>query len=648
MIPDIQVTVSEETRKAVLDWLIIQIDTALRDRTEKLTRYEKWIKQYEEILPQKKSFPWNNCSNISVPVTPIAVETIHAREVNTLFAVRPYINVKPKKKKADRESCSMIEQFYDQISGGILELYEKASGWLLEKNKMGTSFLKVYWKYDKKKNADDTFTTIDDACIEVIMLEDMIYPSNARDHQTGAFLAHKIRTNYTNLKAKQTLEIYENVDKVKNYLEIATTEKESGKDIQKTKDDAEKTTRTNPEALGEYVIYEVYFSYDIDKDGFAEDTVMTIHKESGTILRWIRHPYTHGKRPFVINKYMARTGRVEGKGICEMSEYLQEATNTVFNQTIDNMTLANAKVFKARKQAKEDIPKDGIYPGATIYLDDPTTDLVEFQMGDVKQSNFALVNMLRDYHERRTKVTDYTLGRESSSLKSRATATGTLALLQESGRHFDLVINNSRNALVEVAYQVLELYMQYNPYKIIEVMGDDGTWKGDVFMPQGVGNLRDEYEFYCTATSLTVNKEIEKQTNLIMIQQLGGMFNQMLQLLMMSNNPQVKLPPDIQKFVYGILRAYFSMAQDLVRSFEKIDISNYLPELPDVVKNAYGQGMDLPTMLAQLGGMINGQGGDAAGMAGFGQQPGMEGLLPPGAGTPELGASASFGAGPEQ
>jgi len=644
---DINVKVKDSVKKEVVDWLTNNIDVALRDRSEREERWMKWIKQYEEILPKTKSFPWKNCSNISVPVTPIAVETIHAREVNTLFAVRPYINVKPKKRKADKNNCFFIENFFDQIQQNVLNLYGVASEWLLEKNKMGTGWIKVYWNYDKKKLPDDTFKVTDDCAIAVVMLEDMIYPANASNHQTCSFLAQRIRTDWTKLKSKGAIGIYKDVDKIKTYMESTTMTKESGKDIPKLKDEIENISRNDPQSFEEYVIYEVYFDYDIDDDGYSEPTVMTLHKDSGTVLRWIRHPYSHGLRPFVVNKYMMRSGRIEGKGIAEMSEYLQEATNTVFNQTLDNMTLANAKVFKARKQSKDDIPKDGIYPGLTLYLDDPATDLMEFQMGDVKVSNFNLIQMVRDYHERRTKVTDYSLGRESSSLKSRATATGTLALLQESGRHFDLVINNSRNALVEVAYQVLELYMQYAPDKIIQVVGSSDGQEADAFLPLGLGNLRENYEFYCTATSLTVNKEIEKQTNLIMIQQLGGLFNQMIQLLMMVNNPQAQLPPDIINFVHGVLRSYFAMAEDLVRSFEKIDISSYLPELPDIVKNAYGQGLSMQDIMSQMGGMMNGQ-GNSPEMAGYGQSGGMEGLYAPGTGTGEQGTSSSLSASPDQ
>ena len=651
---DLEVKIAPDAEEKVIQWLCEQIDTALMDRAQKEVRWQKWIKQYEEELPEKKNFPWQNCSNLSVPVTPIQVETIHAREVNTLFSIRPYINIKPKKNSTNKAKCQSLERFLDQVFQNVLKIYKTGSQWFLEKNKMGTAYLKVYWNFDKKKIRKGKgweFRTIDGVKAEVIPIEDIIYPTNASDIQTCAFLAQRIRTNWNNIARKGTLKIYKNTDKIKEYNRVDTITKESGQDVQRTKEDAEKLTRTSPDILKEYEIFEVWFDYDVDEDGFAEQTVFTLHKDSRTKLRWIHHPYEHGQRPYVLNRYVERVGRIDGKGLCEMSEYMQDGTNTVVNQTVDNMTIANAKVFVAQKSEKENLPKDGLYPGVTLYLDDPVTGFKEFLMGDVKQSNFALINLFKDYLERRTKVTDYTLGRESSMMKSRATATGTMALLQESGRHFDLIVNNSRDAIVELAYQVTELYMQNDPKKIFEVVGKDEEME-KVMLPEDLGDLREDYEFYCAATSMSVNKEIEKQTNLMLTQQLGGMFNQMIQLLMMIDNPQSQLPPDLKKFVSQVVSSYYKMAEDLIRSFEKVDVANYLPELPDIVKNAYGSN-DMASMIQQLmGAMGHGQtGGDSSGMDGFNPQSGMGGVpqaMPPAAGqggAPPPGAMPGAGLG---
>ena len=47
-----------------------------------------------------------------------------------------------------------------------------------------------------------------------------------------------------------------------------------------------------------------------------------------------------------------------------------------------------------------------------------------------------------------------------------------------------------------------------------------------------------------------------------------------------------KTPEDLAK-AYSELEG---MAKDLVRSFEKIDVSSYVPDLPQIVSEAYGQG----------------------------------------------------------
>jgi len=296
--------------------------------------------------------------------------------------------------------------------------------------------------------------------------------------------------------------------------------------------------------------------------------------------------------------------------------------NTATNQTIDNMTIANVKCFKRRRGTERNKGDMTVYPGKTFDLDD-ITDLQEFSLGDVHQSNFVLHNMLRDYHERRTKVTDYTLGRESASMKSRATATGTLALLQESGRHFDLVINNTRKAFTELAYQIIELYAQYRPEKVYIVDGPEDTLD-EIYLPNlEEDSVRESYNFSCTATSLSVNKEIEKQTNLMMLQQLGGIFSQMIQLLTVVMSPTVQMPPDLQTFVHGVIRSYYTMAKDLVRSFEKMDVESYVPDLPEIVKEAYGQGTAVTDFMNQIGSMMNGQEGSNTTIEGIGEIPGM-------------------------
>ena len=216
-------------------------------------------------------------------------------------------------------------------------------------------------------------------------------------------------------------------------------------------------------------------------------------------------------------------------------------------------------------------------------------------------------NLLRDYHERRTKVTDYTLGRDSSILKTRATATGTLALLQESGKHFDLIIKQTRQAMQELAYQLIELYQYYDPDKVFRMLNEDGALQDEFGLPEDIKNVREEFSFYAIATSLTVNKEIEKQSNIMLLQQLSAIYEKMFTFINIIYAPQVNMPDDVKRFVMDVVRSYYNIATEIVRSFEKVDVSDYVPELPDIIKAARN-GQPAPDMVSQLGALIGGQG----------------------------------------
>ena len=79
------------------------------------------------------------------------------------------------------------------------------------------------------------------------------------------------------------------------------------------------------------------------------------------------------------------------------------------------------------------------------------------------------------------------------------------------------------------------------------------------------------------------------------------------------------------------------MAQDLVRSFEKIDVASYLPELPEVVKEAYGQGNQVAEFMQKLGGMVNAQSEIGTSLEGPGQVGGMAAMFSGNQGPNESG-----------
>jgi hypothetical protein len=216
-----------------------------------------------------------------------------------------------------------------------------------------------------------------------------------------------------------------------------------------------------------------------------------------------------------------------------------------------------------------------------------------------------------------------------------------MALLQETGMHFDMPLEECRKGMSRLAYITVELYRQFDPQRAGRVANDEGELEFfDVdlsLMPLG-----DILDYDCTATSLSVNKEVQKQANIIFLQTLAELLDRMGAVLQGAISPQVGMMPELQKFLLECVKVYWTIARDIARSFEKTDITQYLPELPAIVKAAYGQNQ-------AEGGMRGGPAGLIEGSPGAPGQPGM-GALPgglSGIAAQLLGGAGEQGGGPE-
>jgi hypothetical protein len=99
-----------------------------------------------------------------------------------------------------------------------------------------------------------------------------------------------------------------------------------------------------------------------------------------------------------------------------------------------------------------------------------------------------------------------------------------------------------------------------------------------------------------------------------------------------------QLPPIVVDFILKIIQSYYNMAEDLVRSFEKIDVSAYLPDISGIMQN--NQNTKEVDYFHQLGGAIAQIRNKTMG-TGANEPPGMENLS---AGTGEPAAEGNLGA----
>jgi len=213
----------------------------------------------------------------------------------------------------------------------------------------------------------------------------------------------------------------------------------------------------------------------------------------------------------------------------------------MYNLLVDNFKVATMHVLKGKKGAglRSDTK---IYPLKLFLLNNPD-DLQSMQLGTPFTLNPHFPRAIWELGERRAGVSDYALGRESAISSGRATATGTLALIQEGQRRFDLTISDTRRVLSQFGMFILSMMHDRLPAHIpYMIMGDEGEWVR-VFLEKPSTAPYLALNVISNLSNVAMNKEIRKQDAIATFQLLGQYYREMLQLSMLLANPQLQTGP---------------------------------------------------------------------------------------------------------
>jgi len=208
-------------------------------------------------------------------------------------------------------------------------------------------------------------------------------------------------------------------------------------------------------------------------------------------------------------------------------------------------------------------------------------------MGEILPSMRDLELSALAYSERASGVSDPQLGREAQTLGSRATATGTLALIQEGNRRFDLNIRDIRDVLSYIGQRTLELNQMFRPRgAAFFVQGADGRYTEEAL------NLPPEFSISklaveLTASTATINREIEKQSLIALMGITGQYYERLTQAAMVVANPQV--PGEIKELIVRESMGAKLLMDRIVQAFDIKSVDVVVPGLIGD-KNAQGNG----------------------------------------------------------
>jgi hypothetical protein len=580
MIPGTPIPMTADEEKKLIDTIDGELSEALDIHAEREDRLAEWDRAYDgDPKEKKKNFPWPGAANIEVPIIGISVDAIVARVINTIFAVTPFWSVRPLSRLID-PYAKPLEDFMDWSQKNEMQLYRQLRPWAIQLVKHGWAWLKKGWVVEMRPS----FVTLPsgqtirkDEVVKRPMVywvhnRDVIVQAGFEDETQAEWTAHRFRLSDNQLLLRKFENVYQNVDTAI-----------------KIKDDAWKHHEDMANFAGEQMpskekvntFYEMHMQYAW-RDNPPVPMLVVYHKPTRSIMRKVFAPY-----PFKClqkTKFIDREGRLEGFGIAKRLWHLQEEISTLHRQQVDNATIANTRFFVGKKNAVRNGTQ--IWPGRLLTVKDPNNDFKAFQLGDIYQSQGVLEMRAIGYSEKASGISDYQVGRESSVAGSRATATGTLAVIQEGNRRFDLNIRDARDILSEVGRDVLLMNQMFRPRGAAYfVQGQDGKWTEEMLdLPPDftVSKLAVELG----ASTATINKEVEKQGLMALMGVTQQYYAQLKDIAMIMMSQEV--PAEGKELAMRVAKALEYQMKNIARSFDVKAIDTIVPGVMPDDQNGIG------------------------------------------------------------
>lgn len=612
----------------LIEYIRTEINRALSERRpleEKWLKYQRMYKAQPER--EVKEFPFLGASNIVLPVGATDADTIYSRLAGILFGPENLWSCRALRDDAV-DYAPRLQEFLRWAQNAELNVYPAVTDWLLELCKLGTAVLKQRYRRDQRlvyEFRETPFGTIerfqrvlvqDNPVMEHVSLYDFLVPAGTIDHQSTSWNAERVMLTWPQIEQRARAGIYGNVERLKAW---AARDRSSW--LRQEMDKMQLFSPTQPRGVE---VWETWLDFDIAGIGEPQALVVSIHLPTMTPLRIDYNPFFHQERPFEVARYLRQEKQFYGIGVMEMLEMFQEEGTAMHNQRIDNATLANSVMMKARKGIgiKDDEP---IFPGRWFLLND-LSDVQTMQFGRGFDSTIANEQMTMGYAQKRTGVNDYVMGNSSASV-GYATAQTNIMQHQEAAKRFDQTLREARVALGGSGRRVTELYQQFNTQgKEYTVLGPkDGDIVHQV-LQFPLELIRHSVAVEVTATSASLNKEVQIRTNTILMQLVTQFYEQTFQGMSMAMNPQ--LPPPLRLLAQQMVIGGAVMMKRVLDSYDMQDIDRIIPDIKELV---LGQSQQLQ----QLGGPPAGIWPGPAGQIGPGQPapggggPALAGLLQP-------------------
>lgn len=251
---------------------------------------------------------------------------------------------------------------------------------------------------------------------------------------------------------------------------------------------------------------------------WTDEAVMVVLNRSA-IVRADRNPYEHGEKPFIRVVDYFQEGEFWGIGEIEPLEGMQDITNALWNQRIDNVRLVLNRMFAFDPDNVHDLRDLQIRPGGLVRVrskDIPAGQVIQpLDIPDVTASAYTEVAEIERMTEKVSGVSAYTTGTDSPTMND--TATGISLITEQGNTRFALKVKFAEmTGLEPLARMYGSILQQFMPDEMsIRILNDDGN---EVWETITAESLQGGFDFVIEAESSTVTESVRKEQAMSLLQ----------------------------------------------------------------------------------------------------------------------------------
>ena len=418
---------------------------------------------------------------------------------------------------------------------GVVQTDEDGWEWEVEfeddDKRVRSAIVRYYELDDGKLEAELIYNVVahDGPIVEILDFEDVVFPLRSANLQPpspanplGApYVVRLCVEDLDSIKRHKKNGAYdlltdEDFDKiVASQSSIGTGQPEERSKEQK--DTPDQTGFLDSKRTDRQVV-EWYGRWDIDDDGYDEDVIFWVTRDSKVLLRarvlTEVYPGVPATRPIESDSFVPVPNRVYGMGLLEMLESFQDSMQALLNQHIDWGTIVNTPWFfyRASSGMKPEVINPA--PGEGIALDNPQQD-VHFptfaQRGDAFTIN--TMTMLQQFVERVTMLSDVQFGRVPAGKASALRTAGTtMNLLAQGDVRSEQILRRLFHLLGRIYKFMHRLNQKFLPdKKEVRVFGVPEQSQ-DAYLTVKPDDIKADVDFEFKASLLNTNKQVLAQS----------------------------------------------------------------------------------------------------------------------------------------